>query len=470
MNGTFIATMNLKTSDNSNRIPNIRRGNSTSNYIYKLIRMLENSNVLESRDKMKVLYENAKIELEQLRGENRVLKELKDDLIDINFDNPKNDIVKGIINRFRLSDEYLELEQAKKDLATEKEKTSRLEHVIETQKISIEELEKSLAAKTTLKTDLDSSQKEIKALNKRIEELEDNARTNEELTTTIESLKSQNESLNRIVSEKNREIELLNRDYNQQLKNTKDEAGLSVREAEFDRDYHLRNADIENRQKQLTIDEQQFAINNAGEIINEGTNQLASAQQSIYNLQSELESARQTIFNLQNELESAGMNNREASQAVANLQGQLEAANQEIANLQGQLQSANQEITNLQGQLQSLESISQENNYLRGQLQSANQEIASLQGQLQSANQEIASLQGQLEAINREASQTVTNLQNENQALNNQIGIQNRFIQNEINHERYGDNFAGQRLRMNVGGKRQTGEKALAELISLFDE
>ena len=40
----------------------------------------------------------------------------------------------------------------------------------------------------------------------------------------------------------------------------------------------------------------------------------------------------------------------------------------------------------------------------------------------------------------------------------------------EINHERYGDNFAGQRLRMNVGGKRQTGEKALAELISLFDE
>ena len=121
----------------------------------------------------------------------------------------------------------------------------------------------------------------------------------------------------------------------------------------------------------------------------------------------------------------------------------MEAANQEIANLQGQLQSVNQE---------------------------ANQVVANLQGQLEAANQEIANLQGQLQSANQEANQVVTNLQNENQALNNQIGIQNRFIQNEINHERYGDNFAGQRPRMNVGGKRQTGEKALAELISLFDE
>ena len=460
----------MEQNKNNTTIPNIRRGNTTSNTVYKLVALLEDSGILQSNKTLKKILDETVAELNRLRGENKVLKELNDDLKTPRYDDPDNEVVKGIINRFRLSKEYLELEQAKKDLVTEKEKTSRLEHVIETQKISIEELEKSLAAKTTLKTELDSSREEVKALNKRIEELEDNARTNEELTATVESLKSQNESLNRIISEKNREIELLNRDYNQQLKNTKDEAGLSVREAEFDRDYHLRNADIENRQKQLTIDEQQFAINNAGEIINEGTNQLALAQQSIYNLQGELESARQTIFNLQNELESAGMNNREASQAVANLQGQLQSANQEIANLQGQLQSANQEITNLQGQLQSLESISQENNYLRGQLEVANQEIANLQGQLQSANQEIASLQGQLQSVNQEANQVVANLQNENQALNNQIGIQNRFIQNEINHERYGDNFAGQRLRMNVGGKRQTGEKALAELISLFDE
>ena len=446
----------MEQNKNNTTIPNIRRGNTTSNTVYKLVALLEDSGILQSNKTLKKILDETVAELNRLRGENKVLKELNDDLKTPRYDDPDNEVVKGIINRFRLSKEYLELEQAKKDLVTEKEKTSRLEHVIETQKISIEELEKSLAAKTTLKTELDSSREEVKALNKRIEELEDNARTNEELTATVESLKSQNESLNRIISEKNREIELLNRDYNQQLKNTKDEAGLSVREAEFDRDYHLRNADIENRQKQLTIDEQQFAINNAGEIINEGTNQLALAQQSIYNLQGELESARQTIFNLQNELESAGMNNREASQAVANLQGQL--------------QSANQEITNLQGQLQSLESISQENNYLRGQLEVANQEIANLQGQLQSANQEIASLQGQLQSVNQEANQVVANLQNENQALNNQIGIQNRFIQNEINHERYGDNFAGQRLRMNVGGKRQTGEKALAELISLFDE
>ena len=425
-----------------------------------MIALFEDIGALQSNDTLRKKLDKTVAELNQILGENKMLRKLNKDSKIPRYDDPDNEVVKGIISRFRLSDEYLKLKEAEKDLATEKEKTSRLEHIIETQKISINELEKSLAAKSALKAELDSSQKEIKALNKRIEELEDNARTNEELTATVDSLKKQNNTLNNTLKEKDKEIELLTKNYNQQLKNTKNEAGLSVREAEFDRDYHLRNADIENRQKQLTIDEQQFTINNAGEIINEGTNQLASAQQTIFNLQGELNEARQTIVNLQSELESAGINNREANQAVADLQGQL--------------QSANQEITDLQRQLQPLETISQENDYLRGQLEAANREanqvVTDLQGQLEAANQEIANLQSQLEAINREANQAVTNLQNENQALNNQIGIQNRFIQNEINHERYGNNFAEQRPRMNVGGKRQTGEKALAELISLFGE